>query len=160
MILKRLLSTSAVMDVLAGVILLATSQFCAAQEAGSKAKSDDSPASTATTPPNSVDPRYGSPRATARTFLIAMNLAEDDPHKIDEATAYLDLSGIPLDILRLTERLGIAFDSPTLLLDRNGRASPALETGKGVTPLSQENRTRRSGCPDNGCQLARLVSGC
>jgi hypothetical protein len=65
-----------------------------------------------------------------------------------------------LDILRLTERLGIAFDSPTLLLDRNGRASPALETGKGVTPRSQENRTRRSGSPDNGRQLARLVSGC
>ena len=38
--------------------------------------------------------------------------------------------GLILDILRLAERLGIAFDSPTLLLDRNGQASPALEVGK------------------------------
>ena len=37
-----------------------------------------------------------------------------------------------LDILRLTERLGIAFESPTLLLDRNGHASPLLETGNAV----------------------------
>jgi MscS family membrane protein len=37
-----------------------------------------------------------------------------------------------LDILRLTERLGIAFESPTLLLDRNGQANPAAETAKGV----------------------------
>jgi hypothetical protein len=38
---------------------------------------------------------YSSPRATARTFLIAMNLTEDDPGKIDEATACLDLSSVP-----------------------------------------------------------------
>ena len=44
-----------------------------------------------------VDPRYRSPRATARTFLIAMNLTEDDPHRIDDAIACLDLSGIPAD---------------------------------------------------------------
>ena len=93
--MKRLFSTSAVMNVLAGVILLATSQSCAAQEAERKSKSDDSPASKSTAPPSSVDPRYSSPRATARTFLIAMNLAEDDPPRIDEATACLDLSGLP-----------------------------------------------------------------
>ena len=44
-----------------------------------------------------VDPRYRSPRATVRTFLIAMNLAEDEPHRIEEAVACLDLSGIPPD---------------------------------------------------------------
>jgi MscS family membrane protein len=43
----------------------------------------------------SVDPRFRSPRATARTFLIAMNLTEDDPHKIEDAVACLDLSGMP-----------------------------------------------------------------
>ncbi|MDR3632395.1 MAG: mechanosensitive ion channel family protein [Isosphaeraceae bacterium] len=48
-------------------------------------------------PAASVDVRYRSPRATVRTFLIAMNQAEDDPHKIDEAVACLDLSGIPPD---------------------------------------------------------------
>ncbi len=47
--------------------------------------------------PLSVDPRYHSPRATVRTFLIAINRTEDDPHKIAEATACLDLSGFPPD---------------------------------------------------------------
>src|SRR5947209_20037793 len=44
-----------------------------------------------------VDPRFRSPRATVRTFLIAMNLAEDEPHRIEEAVACLDLSGMPAD---------------------------------------------------------------
>jgi MscS family membrane protein len=44
-----------------------------------------------------VDPRFRSPRATVRTFLIAMNLTEDDPHRIEDAVACLDLSGIPPD---------------------------------------------------------------
>ena len=44
-----------------------------------------------------LDPRFRSPRATVRTFLIAMNLTEDDPHRIEEAVACLDLSGIPAD---------------------------------------------------------------
>jgi MscS family membrane protein len=43
----------------------------------------------------SVDPRFRSPRATVRTFLIAMNLTEDDPHRIEDAVACLDLSSIP-----------------------------------------------------------------
>ena len=43
----------------------------------------------------SVDPRYRSPRATVRTFLIAMNRTEDDPSKIEEAVACLDLAEIP-----------------------------------------------------------------
>jgi MscS family membrane protein len=45
----------------------------------------------------SVDPRFRSPRATVRTFLIAMNRTEDDPHRIEEAIACLDLSGMPPD---------------------------------------------------------------
>src|SRR4051794_32456364 len=47
--------------------------------------------------PASVDPRFHSPRATVRTFLIAMNQAEDDPNKIEQAAACLDLSGMPPD---------------------------------------------------------------
>lgn len=43
-----------------------------------------------------ADARFRSPRATVRTFLIAMNRAEDDPHRIDEAVACLDLAAIPL----------------------------------------------------------------
>ncbi len=43
----------------------------------------------------SVDPRYRSPRATVRTFLIAINRIEDDPSKIEDAEACLDLSEIP-----------------------------------------------------------------
>jgi MscS family membrane protein len=78
---------------LVGVILLATSQVCAAQQTEAKSKSEGPPASRAAVA--FVDPRYASPRATVRTFLIAMNLTEDDPHKIDEAIACLDLSGIP-----------------------------------------------------------------
>jgi len=45
----------------------------------------------------SVDPRFRSPRATVRTFLIAMNLSEDDPHKIEDAVACLDISAMPPD---------------------------------------------------------------
>src|SRR5271165_2235044 len=45
----------------------------------------------------SVDPRYRSPRATVRTFLVAMNRIEDDPRIIEEAVACLDLSAVPGD---------------------------------------------------------------
>jgi MscS family membrane protein len=45
----------------------------------------------------SVDPRFRSPRATVRTFLIAMNRAEDEPKRIEEAIACLDLSAMPSD---------------------------------------------------------------
>ena len=48
-------------------------------------------------PAAAVDPRFRSPRATVRTFLTAMNLAEDDPHRIAEAIACLDLAGMPPD---------------------------------------------------------------
>jgi MscS family membrane protein len=51
--------------------------------------------STAPAVYSAFDPRFRSPRATVRTFLIAMNLAEEDPHRIEEAVACLDLSGLP-----------------------------------------------------------------
>lgn len=44
-----------------------------------------------------VDPRFQSPRATVRTFLISMNLAEEDPTRIEDAIACLDLSNVPID---------------------------------------------------------------
>jgi MscS family membrane protein len=80
---------------LLGVLLLAASRYGAAEGAGAKARPGGPPASTA--PADSVDPRYRSPRATVRTFLIAMNRAEDDPHRIEEALACLDLSAMPPD---------------------------------------------------------------
>ena len=52
----------------------------------------------------SVDPRYRSPRATVRTFLIAMNRTEDDPRIIEEAVACLDSrSRLPRDQRSTTE---------------------------------------------------------
>src|SRR5271157_4312480 len=64
----------------------------------------------------SVDPRYRSPRATVRTFLIAMNRTEDDPSKIEEAVAWLDLSAVPGD-----HRAGgkLAFEHEFLLRSTN-----------------------------------------
>jgi MscS family membrane protein len=44
---------------------------------------------------SAVDVRFRSPRATVRTFLIAMNSSEDDPHAIEDAVACFDLSEIP-----------------------------------------------------------------
>lgn len=52
---------------------------------------------TAQASKSSVDPRFRSPRATVRTFLIAMNRREDDPNRIEDAVACLDLSGNPKD---------------------------------------------------------------
>jgi MscS family membrane protein len=73
---------------LLGAFLLACPRAFAAQ--------DTAPADLAAIrPAPTVDARYRTPRATVRTFLIAMNLTEDDPHKIDEAIACFDMSGIP-----------------------------------------------------------------
>src|SRR5271166_6788451 len=71
----------------------------------------------------STDPRYRSPRATVRTFLIAMNRTEDDPSKIEEAVACLDLSGIPGG-----QRLGgrLAFELEFILRSTNVGRVPAL----------------------------------
>jgi MscS family membrane protein len=46
-----------------------------------------------------------------------------------------------LDILRLIERLGIAFESPTLLLERNGQATPAAESAKNLLSSSVSHQT-------------------
>ncbi len=64
----------------------------------------------------SVDPRYRSPRATVRTFLIAMNRIEDDPRIIEEAVACLDLSAVPGD-----HRVGgkLAFELEFILRSTN-----------------------------------------
>jgi MscS family membrane protein len=75
---------------LAVPVLLAASGDCAAEQAEAQAKPGSSPAVA-----GPVDPRYRTPRATVRTFLVAMNLTEDDPTKIEEAALCLDLSGIP-----------------------------------------------------------------
>ncbi len=84
-----------VMSFLLGAVLGSSSLVLAGQDVTSKG------VTPAVTPERaavaSVGPRFRSPRATARTFLIAMNLTEDDPHRIEEATACLDLSGIPDD---------------------------------------------------------------
>jgi len=76
-----------------GAFLLGCSHVCAGQEVKPSGETDKA----ATTQPAAVDSRFRSPRATVRTFLIAMNLTEDDPHKIEDAIACLDLSEIPPD---------------------------------------------------------------
>ncbi|HEV3163295.1 MAG TPA: mechanosensitive ion channel family protein [Isosphaeraceae bacterium] len=64
--------------------------------AGQEVKPEEGTARVATARPVAVavDPRFRSPRATVRTFLIAMNMTEDDPRKIEDAIACLDLSEI------------------------------------------------------------------
>ncbi|WP_435012015.1 mechanosensitive ion channel family protein (plasmid) [Tundrisphaera lichenicola] len=80
---------------LLGSLIFFWPQVLEGQESGPKAGTDGVViARTAETP---VDLRFRSPRATARTFLIAMNQAEDDPHRIEDAVACLDLSEIPSD---------------------------------------------------------------
>jgi MscS family membrane protein len=67
--------------------------------AGQEVKPTEGRDGAATTQPVAafVDTRFRSPRATVRTFLIAMNLTEDDPHKIEDAIACLDLTGMAPD---------------------------------------------------------------
>ena len=40
-----------------------------------------------------VDPRFRSPKATVRWFLAAINAAEENPDRLDDATACLDHVG-------------------------------------------------------------------
>jgi len=83
-----------------------------------------------------VDPRYRSPRATVRTFLIAMNRTEDDPSKIEAAVACLDLSEIPGGIQaggRLAYGLEFILRStnvPTVVIP-DDQADPVCEIGEG-----------------------------
>src|SRR5882757_5067052 len=78
------------------LLLLAALPLGHPQAFGQEVKPKEGRAGAATTQPlaASVDPRFRSPRATVRTFLIAMNLTEDDPHKIEDAVACLDLTGL------------------------------------------------------------------
>ena len=78
---------------LLGALLLGCPQVLDGQEVGPRPGADR--VATARPGSPSVDPRFRSPRATVRAFLIAMNLTEDDPHRIEDAIACLDLSGLP-----------------------------------------------------------------
>ncbi len=81
---------------LLGAFLLGCPSISASQEV--KPKGEKTGAVVTARPVTaSIDPRFRSPRATVRTFLIAMNLTEDDPHRIEEAIACLDLSEMPAD---------------------------------------------------------------
>ncbi len=102
---------SALMPCLFGAFLLwASARDAAGQEMSAK---KEPPAQKAAV---SVDPRFRSPRATVRTFLIAMNLTEDDPHRIDEAVACLDLAALPPE-----HRIGgrLAFELEYILRSTN-----------------------------------------
>lgn len=76
-------------------LLLFWPQILRGQAAKPKTGTDES--ATIQTLASSVDPRFRSPRATVRTFLIAMNLTEDDPHRLEDALACLDLSAMSPD---------------------------------------------------------------
>ncbi len=81
-----------------GLFLLMAAFFCcpesaAIQEMQPKGEADKAVSAR----PGSVDPRFRSPRATVRTFLIAMNQTDDDPHKIENAIACLDMSKMAPD---------------------------------------------------------------
>ena len=92
-IVRGAFSLPGVTSCLLGALLWGHAPRLAGQDVASK----DGTPGVASAPPAAapVDPRFRSPRATVRTFLIAMNLTEDDPHKIEEAVACLDLSEIP-----------------------------------------------------------------
>jgi MscS family membrane protein len=78
---------------LLGLVLLGCHHVFADQEG--KSKGETAGVAIARPAAASGDARFRSPRATVRTFLIAMNLTEDDPHKIDDAIACLDLDELP-----------------------------------------------------------------
>ncbi|WZO97721.1 hypothetical protein EP7_004766 [Isosphaeraceae bacterium EP7] len=95
---------------------------------------------------SAVAPKPRSPRATVRTFLIAMSQNEDDPRRFDEAVSSLDLSVLPPDrrdvgrlafalefiprsTSRRSERLGISPDSTTIVLEREHQAAAGIIPG-------------------------------
>lgn len=92
---------------------------------------------SARTAPSAVDPRFRSPRATVRTFLIAMNLTEDDPHRIEEAVSCLDLSGMPPD-----RRDGgtLAFDLEFILRSTNMPTGVMTDVEDGTEYAVGENK--------------------
>ncbi len=79
--------------VVLGVLLVGSVRALEAQEV----KGGKDEVAAARPAAESVDPRFRTPRATVRTFLIAMNRAEDDPQRIEDAVACLDLSSLPPD---------------------------------------------------------------
>jgi hypothetical protein len=88
--LRKVFSPREVISCLLGALLWGYPLVLAGQEVTSKGGTPGVTSARAAAAP--VDPRFRSPRATVRTFLIAMNLAEDEPHRIEEAVACLDLS--------------------------------------------------------------------
>lgn len=80
---------------LIALALLCDPPFLAAQEAQKEAGvAGATPARAAEA---AVDPRFRSPRATVRAFPIAINPAEDEPDRIEDAIECLDLASLPPD---------------------------------------------------------------
>ncbi|HEX4144826.1 MAG TPA: mechanosensitive ion channel family protein [Pirellulales bacterium] len=109
--------------VAAGLLLVVF--FCprwarSADEAPAKAKAEAAQAAPADQ--GAVDPRFRSPKATVRWFLAAINAAEENPARIEDASACLDLSEVPpeqRDPGRLAfelERILQSLKTPTWLL--------------------------------------------
>ena len=85
-----------------------------------------------------VDPRYASPRATVRTFLAAINSTEEDPDRLDDAVACLDLSKTP-DAEQLGGRYAFeleiilrALNTPTWAMARPTPMAPATRQGPAI----------------------------
>ncbi len=86
---------------------------------------------------SNVDPRFRSPRATVRTFLIAINQTEDDPRKIEEAAACLDLLGLSPERRRDGDRYALELEYilrstniPTFMISDDEKGSEC-EIGEG-----------------------------
>src|SRR3954454_15869471 len=90
--MRQVFPPVSVTSCLLGLLLWGCRRVLVGQDVTSKG---ETPVVTSKRAVASIDPRYRSPRATVRTFLIAMNQAEDDPQKIVAAVACLDLAGIP-----------------------------------------------------------------
>jgi MscS family membrane protein len=108
--------------------------FARAQQ--SPSRTEHPPDGSAKPVVKNVDPRFRTPRATVRTFLIAMNQTDEDPHKIAEAVACFDLSGIPPDQLkneRFATQLEYVLRStniPTFVIPDTAEG-PECEVGEG-----------------------------
>ncbi|MBV8558638.1 MAG: hypothetical protein JO116_24100, partial [Planctomycetaceae bacterium] len=73
--MRDVFSPPGMMPCLLGAVLWVCPLVLACQDVTPKERRSESTAARPTAP--SVDPRFRSPRATVRTFLIAMNLTED-----------------------------------------------------------------------------------
>jgi len=106
----------------AGLLFVLVSCFAhvlSADEAPAKLEGETRAAASA---PDEVDPRFRSPRATVRWFLASINAAEENPDRIDDAGACLDMSEVApahRDAGRLClvlERILKALKTPTWLI--------------------------------------------